>query len=149
MLSDARTWGPGLIQLLNAQQAEDDLLSPPSLGDAAQALVLLQARIGGKPVIWPVGPGGERLVGAATLLGGRDFMVRRNRDGVYGRRVLLVCPVLVTSLPLMDASGHARALGAKWVAGCAVHAGGIGWVPEGLDEFHLLTSGFAAARRSA
>jgi hypothetical protein len=101
-------------------------------------------------MVWPVGPGAERLTGAAALLGEGSFRVRGWGSRFDGEHVLLVGLHLLGLWPLEAAADHARALGAETVSACAVKVDGpTTGLSEGLDAFFPLATVTQQRRRSA
>ncbi|MHB1582404.1 MAG: hypothetical protein ACYCU7_07030 [Acidimicrobiales bacterium] len=141
--------GPGLIELLGAQDLAEEIVSWPLLERYATALSALQQVLPGRPVVWPTDPAAERLAGAAALVGGQSFRLRGWGQLLDGEHVLLTVVVALSPLPLSQAARHARALGAVSVVGCGADVRHRDGVPEGLDDFVVLTPEPAVRRRIA
>jgi hypothetical protein len=134
-MRDNREQGPLLRAVLEAEGRGDDVVRYPSIRTYAEAAAEV-ARYLKRPVLWPVGDGGQRLLGALELLTEGVYEPYGWRTSVRERVVLLVATVGVSSLEFAAAAGYARSAGATEVHGCAVDAmmGNI----DGLDTFSQL-----------
>jgi hypothetical protein len=133
--------GPGLKGVLGAQDREDSALSYPSLHRIATSLADLCAALG-DPVVWAIGTGGERIVGASTVLSRGSIRTAGWNSNLTGLSVLLVAGVVCTPLPLEHAAEHVRRLGGLEVHGCAVEVSGMDECHHAsLSSFHQLEQG--------
>lgn len=121
--------GDQLAAVLWAQEAEAEAVAYPSLEVHGSALVELSRRLG-DPVVWPLGPAGERIAGAASLISKGHLRVRNWNHQVRDERVLLFAVVSLTPLPLFAAARLAADSGAGWIAACGIRV-------EGLEETGL------------
>lgn len=128
-LSPEPSDGPLLSGLLAVHRMNEEALEMPRLGYLATALSA-RCRDLGSPAIWPVGDAAARLAGAAVLVAEGDVKVRGWVDDVREAPILLVSLAAATSLEMIEAATHARALGVS-----AVHA--CGWNVADLDSPEL------------
>src|SRR6185312_1404197 len=89
-------FGPGLMEVLEAQRRNDEIVSWPHLEGYARGLVALGQELGASSVIWPVDAAAERLAGAAALLAGPGFRIREWGQLLEGEHVLLVAVVALS-----------------------------------------------------
>lgn len=136
MATEFTDLGPALCEVLAAQREDDEAVGYGQLERHAMALSELSSKLG-DPIVWPVGPAAERIAGAATILGGGNLRVRGGTTDLTAQRVLILAVAAVTPLPLLQAAGRARALGAAEVLGCGVRIQGIhaGQESEFLDRY--------------
>jgi hypothetical protein len=152
-MASSHVIGPALQRLLDVQEAEDEAVSWRLLGGHAAALVAVCSRLAGPdgwPVVWPVGRGAERLVGAATVVGGPHLRPLSWAGRLDGQRVLLVVVNSLSALPLAQAATHARALGVTEVLACGAMVEGLpGPLPEGVAAYFPLNAYSTTDRRIA
>jgi hypothetical protein len=135
-MSDTVALGPLLEQVVDAQRANERVLSYPLIEHYARALADTSASLE-HPVLWPVGDAAQRLVGATVLISaGR---VRPHWWGIdlAGERVLLVAVTAATPLALGEAAERVRAFGAAQVHACGVSV-------EAIDEAESLFDSYVA-----
>src|SRR5438105_4343677 len=111
--------GPLLTGVFRAQGLDEVASSYPAIEAHAAAVVDATARLG-DPLVWPVDAVGERLAGAATVVGQGHVRVRGWSSPIVGERVLLLAGALVTPLPLLAVAEQARLLGAVEIFACAL-----------------------------
>lgn len=107
-------WGSLLESLLAAQASAAQLLTGSRMSSSAQRLVEF-ARQSGSPVLTPVSPMANRLVGAALLLGGSAIRASDEGSMPVGERVLLVEAVAADAAGLRSARDTMLILGAASV----------------------------------
>jgi len=145
MATKALDFGPALREVLAAQDEDDEAVSYTKLQCYGAALARLCSELG-DPIVWPVGPAAERVAGAATILSHGDVRVRGWTTDMTSARVLLLTVTAATALPLADAAGRARALGAAEVFGCGVRVHGVGASSKFLDSYVELAQAGQASR---
>ena len=121
--------GPLLERVLEAQRADEAMVTYPRLAFIADAVISCSAELG-DPLVWPVGEPAERLAGAAVVRSRGKLRVRGWNSSIVDERVLLLTGVLVTPLPLVMAAQHAEMLGARVIHACGVRVDGL----TGHDE---------------
>jgi hypothetical protein len=144
-MCDDRDQGPLLRAVLETEGRADVVLRYPSIGTYAGAAADV-ARYLRRPVLWPVGDGGQRLLGALELLTKGAYEPYGWRTSVGERVVLLIATVGVSGLEFAAAAVYARGAGATEVHGCAVDAA-VGNI-QGLDTFSQLVERDAYERRT-
>lgn len=111
--------GEALLPLvLRAQQSAAEQLSAEHLRKAADRLVALAESLD-LPLLLPVSPPAERLVGAAMLAGGGRIHAFAGSTYLTGARVLLVDAVVVQMAAVASAAYSIQRAGAE-VVGAAV-----------------------------
>jgi hypothetical protein len=108
------SWGSLLNGILEAQQSAAKLLAGPDIASSAEALAAFASRRG-HPVLVPVSPMANRLVGAALVVGGRSLRASDEGSVPVGEHVLLVEAVAAGAAGLRSASDMLRSLGAASV----------------------------------
>jgi hypothetical protein len=127
--------GPLLRALLEAQRKDEESTAYPLIGEYARRIAVLCRRLG-DPVLWPVGPAAERLVGAAVVISEGAAQARGWSSSLNDTDVLLVGTVATGPVELVAAASHARALYAVRVHACAIDVPGVDQVAEGtFDSF--------------
>ena len=111
--------GELLDAVLTAALREDELLSPELLRTAAAHLAQTASRYA-NPVLCPLGTGGNRLLGAATVLATSPLSPRGWNIDVAGRTVLIVGTVGVGPLAVHREIDLMRQRGAHTVIVCAL-----------------------------
>ena len=138
--------GTLLAQVLWAQERDEQATSFPLISDFAQRIIAV-AHNYKLSILWPVGNAAERLVGAATVLGGGSVRARGWSTSLPNQSVLLVGTHATAPHELLVAAAHARAMGATAVHACAIDIDGIEAVSEGqLDSYRPLADDFPAPR---
>jgi hypothetical protein len=125
--------GPLLAGLVRTHQQAEAITSYPELSGYALALATRCEELG-QPLVWPVGEPAQRVAGAAVLVSEGEVRVRGWVDCPQDKRILLVGVAAVSPIELLQAAGHARAMGAAEVHVCAVAVAGFD-APELEDVF--------------
>jgi hypothetical protein len=136
--------GPLVQRLLCAQRSAEESTQHPKIQVLADQLLSLLEELGW-PLLWPVDPFAERLVGAAVACGNGKPTVRSFSSTVEGADVLLVAVAAVSSAGLVEAAGCARLLGATVVRGCGVEVPGA---EDAVAKGFLRTFSALSAARS-
>jgi hypothetical protein len=137
--------GTLLSQLVQTEAAEDELLSQVQLRAAAEEVVRYAASLR-MPILWPVGDGGQRLAGAATLLADDGLECLGWRSEMRDRDVVIVATVGVSPVAIERALALARTRGARRTYVCAADHR---LSTPNADAFHLVTHGSAGRELSA
>src|SRR5689334_14785630 len=87
--------GPLFTALLAAQRREQELVSYPTIGQIADAVVAA-ARAAGDCLIWPADAAAERVAGAVALRSRGTTVIAAPNTSVAGRNVLLLAIVAVS-----------------------------------------------------
>lgn len=135
-VENSREPGPLLAGLMQAQATDRAVLRQPNLGRYARGLIEICEQLE-NPVVWPVGPAGERLAGAASVLATNGLEVWDRHHRLDGRAVIVVAVSDVSGRALSAAALQARRMGAVVVDGCGVSVEGTEAV-EGLRSFRVL-----------
>ena len=117
MLDDAQ--GPLLREILDAESRAAQIVRYPSVLWLAHAIVAVAQSLT-RPVLWPVGDEGQRLVGAVELVAQGKFDTYTWGTSVHDRLVLLIAPVGISGLSIATAADYAWRSGATEVHGCGV-----------------------------
>ena len=137
--------GTLLSQLVQAEAAEDELLSQAHLRAAAEE-VARYAASRRTPILWPVGDGGQRLAGAATLLADGGLECLGWHSEMRDRDVVIVATVGVSPVAIERALALARTRGVRRTYVCAADHR---LSTPNADDFHLVSNGPTGHKRSA
>jgi hypothetical protein len=116
--------GPLLAALIDAQREDEAALSYPRITSLAFALAEHCDDLG-QPVVLPVGEAADRLLGATVVISEGEVRPRGWTGDLAGERVLLLSVSAVSPSSLVEAAGHARAMGAIEVHACGVNVTGL------------------------
>lgn len=137
--------GTLLSQLAHAEAAEDELLSHAHLRAAAED-VARYAKALRTPILWPLGDGGQRLAGAATLLAEGVLECLGWRSEIRDHDVVIVATVGVSAVAVERTLALARTRGARRTYVCAADHR---LSTPSADAFHLVATGPPGQKRSA
>lgn len=135
--------GPLLAALIDAQREDEAALSYPRIASLASAIAEHCERLG-QPVVLPVGEAANRLLGATILFSEGEVRQRGWTGDLAGERVLLLCVSAVSPSSMVEAAGHARAMGAVEVHACGVNVVGLDDGAQRFDSYEAVGTLVAA-----
>lgn len=137
------TQGPLLQEIMGAEARAAQIVCYPSILWSGQAIIDLARKLS-RPVLWPVGDEGQRLVGAVEVLAQGRYETYTWGTSVNDRVVLLISPVGVSDLSIATAADYAWRYGAREVHGCGLDVA-VG-AAERLTTFTRLVQPRASTR---
>lgn len=138
---------PLLTRLLQGQGRDDQIVTHPHIDKHAHQ-VIEWARQFDRPILVPVGPAAERLLGAVEVLARGEVETAGWSMDFRERQALLVGTVAMSLIEFEDAAAILRRRGAGGVHGCAFDVSQDAQ-PVGLDSFIRLGSRSVSVPRSA